>query len=229
MIIPFSVQTRLSPATLNVSVNGSLLPMLPFSEYVLPLAWSSDGTRGCSLSIDSWKGACWLIHTTAQILFLLRFPTHNLALNVVVLSSFSMTCFRIFQLNILCLSMQCACEQWVIINVRFWSAYLSLEVKSAIHSIAWAKETKLWIKRELNFNLYVKQRPRLKRKSNGLGRKMNIHFFSPSYMIAVPLVLYLNNKSNWSIKLIIFHWPLYSFKIIFPCRQVKLCVSSHSP
>lgn len=137
--------------------------------------------------------------------------------------------FRIFLLNILCLSMQCVCEQWMIINVSFWSAYLSLEVKSTIHSIAWVKEIKLWIKRELNFNLYVKQRLRLKRKSNGLGRKMNIHFFSPSYMIAVPLVLYLNNKSNWSIKLIIFHWPLYSFKIIFPCRQVKLCVSSHFP
>lgn len=66
--------------------------------------------------------------------------------------------FRLYILNLSCLSMKCVHEPWVIIIVSFWRVYLSLVVKSATHSIAWVKKFKLWITRELNCNLYVKQR-----------------------------------------------------------------------
>lgn len=121
--------------------------------------------------------------------------------------------FSYFLLHLSWLSMQCMCEQWVIINVSPWSVYLSLAVKSTTPSIAWVKEPKLWITRELNVNLYVKQRLNFFffKKSKMAWEEKCICIFFCSYMAAVILVLYLNNKSNWSIKLIIFHWPPYSF------------------
>lgn len=87
--------------------------------------------------------------------------------------------FRYFLLHLSWLSMQCMCEHWVIINVSPWSVYVNLAVKSATHSTAWVKELKLWITRELNVNLYVKQRLNFLffKKVKWFGRKNGYAFF----------------------------------------------------
>lgn len=166
--------------------------MLPLPKHVFFLAalHSSHDTRGNPLRVVPWRGVCChRVCVTGQSQgkrwVLTDHPFPDPPPTSLLWREWSSLplgyYFRLFVLNLSCLSMQCACEQWMIINVCLWSVYLSLAVKSAMHSIAWVKESKLWITGELNFNLYVKQRLRLKKKSNSFGRKMDMHFCSFIY------------------------------------------------
>lgn len=192
MIVSFNLQARSS----STSLHGSqyLLPccLCPSMFFFWPLSTAVMTPGETPLGL-SHEGVCVAIGYVSQdkaranggFSQIIPSQTHHPHLcsegSGLLFLWGNMYYFRLFVLNLSCLSMQCACEQWMIINVCLWSVYLSLAVKSAMHSIAWVKESKLWITGELNFNLYVKQRLRLKKKSNSFGRKMDMHFCSFIY------------------------------------------------